>query len=181
MHQTSYSILSITPGRNRLGVAVFRDGNLVYYAGKSLAQHRSMPEVRQAINKILNKMIENYCVEYLAIMELNKQQRTSHAVVSIYEYIKTMTKRKHLAVCESDPVLIRRLICGNLKPTNHNVARQITSRYIELSRHLIGNNGWEHRYYRFVFNAIAVGEVWARDLGKNTAVDLKSTKERTRS
>jgi hypothetical protein len=42
-----------------------------------------------------------------------------------------------------------------------DAGRQMASRYVELTRYLHGNNDWERRYYGFVFNAIAVGEVWA--------------------
>ncbi len=167
MPEITRSLLAVTVGRSRLGVAVFRNGTLAYYGGKSLRQYRSESDSHQAISKFLFKLIRRYGLNRLAMVDLNKQQRHSPAVISIDEHITTVARLNRLLIQKYNAVDVRKIICPNDKPTKENTARRLVERYPELARYEGGSNNWERRYYGFVFAAIGVGEVSALEFSEN--------------
>lgn len=163
MPRNRHSILSITPGRSRLGVAVFHNGTLIYYVGKSLRQFRSETELLHAVKKILAKLIERYAIRTVLVPELNRQQRHSDGVVLIDRLIESFVRSRGVRVNRYDPLIVRRSLCGETRPTKSNTAHSLSKRYVELKRFLIGESDWERRYYGYVFGAIAGGEVFVRN------------------
>ena len=164
MPEISRSILAVTVGRSRLGIAVFRNGTLTYYGGKSLRQYSSESDRHGAIHKFLHKLFHRYGINSLAMTDLNKQQRHSPAVISVDSYVRSIAKDSHVTIRKYDAVTVRMMICEKDKPTKDNTAAKLVERYGELGRYHRGANSWERRYYGFVFSAIAIGEVFTRDL-----------------
>lgn len=172
MPEIPLSILAVSPGRSRLGVAVFRNGTLTYYGGKSLRQYRSESDSQQAIRKSLIKLIRRYGINSFAMADLNKQQRHSPTVVSIDAYIQMVARQNRMAIRKYNPISVRKILCEDDKPTKDNVAHRLVKRYRELGRYLSDSNSWERRYYGFVFSAIAIGEASVLDssiIGGRTA------------
>lgn len=163
MSRNRHSILSITSGRSRLGVAVFHNGSLIYYSGKSLRQFRSESGLLHAVRKILAKLIERYAIQTVLVPELNPQQRHSTGVILIDTQIESFLRGQGLSVRKYDPLTVRRSLCVDSKPTKLNTARVLTKRYAELNRFRFDESEWERRYYGYVFGAIAGGEVFNKN------------------
>lgn len=164
------SILSVSPGRGRLGVAVFRRGRLIYYRVKSLRQYRSHIDLRNAVERILGSLFMRFGIEELRLPELNKQQRHSVELLSIDNVLVRMARRQKIAARRYDPLNVRKTICNGAKPTKANAERKLAETYPELAQYRRGDLDWERRYYGFLFNAIAGGhecEFGKQDFDKN--------------
>lgn len=168
MHPYSPVILSIAPGRNRLGIAVFRHGNLVFYGGKSLRQHRSELEVFAAVERLIEGLIGSYRVTHLAIFELNEQQRRFAHLAALAEHILAVARRSGIPVHQYNSLFVRRQFCPGERATKANTAARLIEEYLELGKYLSRVSDWERRYYGYVFEAIALGKVCARQIDGDT-------------
>lgn len=153
-------VISLIPGRRRLGVAVFRNGTLFYYAGKSLRQFRSEAESLRAVRRMLSKLIERYSIRIVLLPELNRQQQRAEGVVAIETVIVRFMRNRGVSVDRYDPMIARRRLCDGVKPTKWETAISLSKRYAELSRFTVGSGDWQKRYYGYVFGAIAGGEAF---------------------
>ncbi|MBK8464945.1 MAG: hypothetical protein IPL32_03865 [Chloracidobacterium sp.] len=154
------SILSIAPGRGRLGVATFRDGRLIYYGVKSLRQFRSNADLLTGLEKILSNLCTYYCIRTVIMPLLNKQQRHSAALICVEKVIEQFARRQNIAIHRYDPMAIRRVFCPGIRPTKANTSDKLVEIYPELIRYRSGESDWELRYYGYLFSAIAGGKVF---------------------
>ncbi|MFN0278505.1 MAG: hypothetical protein ACKVRN_07880 [Pyrinomonadaceae bacterium] len=115
------------------------------------------------MKKILAKLVERYAIRTVLVPELNRQQLHSAGVVLIDMLIENFVRSRGVRVDRYDPLIVRRSLCGETKPTKSNTARSLSKRYAELARFLFGESDWERRYYGYVFGAIAGGEVFVRN------------------
>lgn len=155
MNPITHSILSISPSRGRLGVAVFRRGRLIYYGVKSLRQFQNGDDLRSASERILAKLFKKYCIGTLMMPVLNRQQSHSTVLVSIDRTCRDLARHHKVSLQPYDPLAVRRILCQEAKPTKANASDKLVEIYPELSRHNRGGSQWERRYYGYLFGAIA--------------------------
>lgn len=150
-------ILAVDPGRNTLGVAVFEDAALCYYAVKVLRVPGTSADVRREAARVLSSLIVMFQPTHMVIEQpLVVQQRAvllSHAIKAI----KTTAKRHGMTVSECAPQAVRRFICAGTPPTKREVARRLAARYPELARYISPQSSWAEAYYQRMFGAVAVG------------------------
>jgi hypothetical protein len=156
------NILSLSFSRNRLSFAVFRNGALDYYAGKTLRQHRTNRDRNRALTRTVDELVDAHNITELALPGLNKQQRHSPVLLTLYRTVRTHCLKKGLTISIQDPVYFRRQICGTAKPNKANSVRKLVNIYPELERYTRGGSEWESRYYGHLFTAIGAGLVAVR-------------------
>lgn len=161
MSKTQSNILSLSFSRNRLAFAVFRQGHLDYYAGKTLNRYRSSRERNRGMESILNGLILGHGVSKVAFPRLNKQQGHSPELRSLYRAVGQFCARNRLTVVTQDPVQMRRNLTGDAKPSKANVLTNLIELFPELKRYASGGSAWERRYYGHIFTAIGSGVVAA--------------------
>lgn len=159
MSLTHENILSLSFSRNRLGLAVFRRGHLDYYAGKTLSRYRSTRGRNRGMESILNELIRGHDVSTVAFPWLNKQQRHSSQLCSLYRAIQKYCAKNGLPVITQDPVQIRRELTGDDEPSKANLKTHLVRIFPELGRYASGGAEWERRYYGHIFTAIGCGVV----------------------
>lgn len=164
MPQNQTNILAIVPGRHRIGVAVFRNGYLSYYRGKSLRQFRSEKFLQEAVRKFLVKLVARYDVNHLAVQELITQQKASRLLLAVAEQIKSFAETEGIKLHEYNPLFVHQTICLDEPATQENTAWEMAKRYPELERYLRRTKDWERRYYRYIFSAVALGAVCSEEL-----------------
>lgn len=174
------SILSVSPGRGRLGVAVFRRGRLIYYRVKSLRQYRSDIDLRNALENILDRLFTRFGIDELRLPELNKQQRHSAGLLSIDKVLVLTARQQKIATRRYDPLNVREMICKGTKPTKANAEQKLAEIYPELAQYRRGDLEWERRYYGFLFSAIAGGcecEIGKQNSDKNGSTSNPSGRQ----
>ena len=164
MFQNQTNVLAVSPGRHRIGVAVFRNGYLCYYRGKSLRQFRNEKSLQNAVEKFLANLVTRYGINYLTVQSLIRQQETSPLLIAVAELVKRFAEIEGIKLHEYSPFFVRQSFCRMQPPTQENAARNIAKQYPELERYLSRTKDWERRYYRYIFNAIAVGAVCSQEL-----------------
>lgn len=150
-------ILAVDPGRRTLGVAVFEDAALRYYAVKTLRVPSTIKSVRRAAAQIIDGLIDTYEITHLVIEQPLVIQRRSQLLAHVISAFKTKARRKGLLINEYAPQAVRRHICKDAHPSKREVAREITARYPELSQYTSFQSRWSILYYEKIFGAVAVG------------------------
>ncbi len=161
MSPTNENILSLSFSKNRFGFAIFRHGHLDYYATRTLTRFRTARDRNRGINLTLDTLVKDHTISKLAFPKLNKQQRHSQQLGSLYRAVRRFCKKNHLAVITQDPVQMRRKLTGDDKPSKENVRTRLLQIFPELKRFSSGGIEWERRYYDHIFTAIASGMVAA--------------------
>lgn len=161
MNPPNASILSLSLSRNRLGFCVFRHGDLDYYAGRTLNRYGSTRDRNRAVQLLLDELVGDHGIGRLALPNLNKQQRHSSELRSLYAGIRRFCAKNGITVEMQDPVEMRRTITGFKKPSKANVLTCLIDIFPELKRYSRGETEWERRYYGHIFTAIGSGLVAA--------------------
>jgi hypothetical protein len=153
------TILSIALSRNRLGLAVYRDGFLEYYRGKTLRQFRQRRQRLRGLARILRDLIGHYSPVELIMPQLNKQQLHSDDLRALFSLSQRIVESEKLSLHIYDQEEVKAAICEGENETKANVELKLIEQYPELERYCRAGAEWERRYYRLVFQAIAGGEV----------------------
>ncbi len=156
-------ILGLDIGARQIGISVLKGEELVFYAVKSIRQN-SKVETLKRLQKVLTALIAKYDIEVIAIEKVVYLQQHRSFVKTVCKETKDFVLRKHLKIFEYSPQLIRRIICGQDKPTKRNTALILAQRYTELTRYFNVPRLWQKRYFAQLFDAIAVSLVCAGEL-----------------
>jgi Holliday junction resolvasome RuvABC endonuclease subunit len=166
-------ILAVDPGRTTLGVAVFEDTSLCYYAIKTLRVAGTPVAVRRATARVLNALIATYQPTHLAIEQPLVIQQRAELLAHVISAFKSTARHHGLTVSEYAPQVVRSFICADRKPSKSEVARLLAARYPELNRYRLSRSKWAEQYYERMFGAVAVGVV-ACTWGKQKKTDSKN-------
>ena len=159
MTGTAPATLGLDIGARRVGVAVFRGEELVFYAVKSI-RRESETETLKRLEKTLAILIEKYGIEAVALEKIVYPQQQRRSIVkAAYQKAKRLALKNRLRLFEYDPALIRRIICRNEKSTKNRAALLLSEKYAELARCFNAPKNWQRQYYSPLFDAVAAGFV----------------------
>jgi hypothetical protein len=147
MTQKSRNIISIGINRQRVGIAVFTNGELEYVTGRALPADVARAGRRKLLADI-DDLVRNHSIGIVTMPRLTVQQRDSSAVIRAYKRIQVRVLRSGLTL----------VIDGSLgrKPNGTKTEETLAAVYPELRRYL-GDAAWERRYYKHIFKAVSAG------------------------
>lgn len=147
MNHRYANILSIGINRQRVGIAVFINGELEYVTGRALPTVMSLSGRRELIAYI-SDLIRRRDISIVTMPRLTIQQLNSRAVTRIYKRIQTRTIRGGLTLT---------IESSHARRSGHvETDVDLAALYPELRRFL-GNAAWERRYYKHIFKAVSAG------------------------
>lgn len=152
-------IIAVDPGRSMLGVAIFEDASLRYYAVKTLRVPGTPDDVRRAAARVLSDLIAKYLPSHMAIEQPVVVQQRAALLAHVISALKTTARHSGLIVSEHSPQAVRRYICTGVRPTKREVAQRLAACYPELGRYISPQSRWAEPYYERMFGAVAVGLV----------------------
>ncbi len=120
-------ILGLDIGARQSGVSVFQGEELVFYAVKSIRQN-SQTETLKRLQKVLTAVIEKYDIEVIAVEKVIFVQQYRSFVKTEYRETKDFVSSKSIKLFEYSPLLVRRIICAQEKPTKRNTALILAQR-----------------------------------------------------
>jgi len=161
------TVLGIDPGARQIGISVFSDGQLVFYAIKSFRKPKREDSLLR-LRKVLLELLTQYRVEAVAIERVVFVQQHRAFVKIVYDEIREFLKELKVTFFEYDPKVVRGVMCGLHKPTKHNMSLILSQKHPELARYFNVPRLWQKMYYAQLFDAVAVGMVCAIEL-KETA------------
>ena len=158
------TILAVDPGTRELGVAVFKNQELIFYHVKTATNRKSPLAALEIIAAYIRNLVKKYYPTVLAVEKMFITQKNSALLVVAAEQIKAVAKEANLPVYEYAPTSIRKRLCRSGRATKREAARILTLKYPELKRYYLRTAKWERDYYANLFDAVAVGVVCTDDL-----------------
>ncbi len=110
---------------------------------------------------MLMALILAHSIGELVLPRLNKQQRLSRDLLSLYRTAGRFCVKNHVSLQIQDPVQARRRLVDNARPSKANASLSLSQIFPELTRYARGGD-WERRYYGHLFTAITCGLSAAR-------------------
>src|SRR5689334_9692549 len=121
MHADQTRILAIDPGTRQLGIAVLSDGELLYYAVKTVRKRDSASEVLSQVRQIVSRLIADYKPQCLAVEKTFFIQKNAALLNVTADEIKAVAKAEGLLIYEYAPIVVRKTVCRTERATKSQV------------------------------------------------------------
>lgn len=153
-------ILAIDPGTRYIGFAFLEGPNLIHCGVKTIPSIKRGSEMLRLGREFITRMISDYHADIL-VVEKTFFGNNRHSVLlnTFARQIYLLGKKKGLTVLSIAANTVRKAICTNGAASKDEVANAIALRFPELKPYLTSNRRWKERYYRNMFDAIALGVV----------------------
>lgn len=160
-------VIAVVPGTRSLGVAVFKDLELMYYGTKEASKHRLKhtphSRAREAVQAV-EQVIHKYQPGHFVTLNLPPSQRLSTKLPTIAKEVTHSACRFGLTFHEYQRAEIRKQLCPAGKATRQAVAAHLSVLYPELARYVTEVSVWQRLYYARMLDAVAAGYVRASEL-----------------
>ena len=162
MDDSSKTILALAPGNRHLGLAVFSNGNLVYFAVKGFCGRKTRRILFSQAAACIEKLISRYRPDILAIEEAYYvQARSCPLLLDLIRHLKMLGRRHRMRVASLLPIEVKQHFCM-LKATRSTLAEAMAQRYPYL-RHFLRERR-TRLYWQQMFDAIGLGALVAYKL-----------------
>ena len=150
-------ILGIDPGTRYIGFAFLDNDELVHHGVKTIRNKKSPGEKSREGRRSVLRLINDFRPDVLVVEKTFFANNRNSVLLNVFtDEIRALGKRKGLNVRSLAANSVRKLICGNGAASKDDVARVIASRYPELRPYLTSDRRWKERYYRNMFDAVAL-------------------------
>lgn len=166
MKSASQIILAIAPGSRRLGIAIFSDCELIYFAVKTVSRNHSAALQKEEITELLAELFACFKPHFVALKAVNQYQQTSIVLKEIIKLLKRQTKARRVPISEISLEQIRSFAGNTEKQTQMKTFQTLTTLYPELRQFAGRPNRWQNEYYRNLFSAVSVGAICLKSLAK---------------
>lgn len=157
MHENRI-LLAIVPGGQRIGYAIFRGTNLIFYGITGLTKLKRKKKIFKATKLFLNKTLKRFCIEAAVMRKLTKPQTRSERIQEIADKIEAVFTKKGIKVSRISSTMVNEAFCGPSDgSTNERTAEFLVLKYPELARYHGRKPIWRKNYYGCLFQAIALG------------------------
>lgn len=160
-------VIAVVPGTRSLGIAVFKDVELIYYAIKEASKHRlrhtPYSRARKA-TRVVEQVIHKYQPSHFVTLNLHAIQRLSTKLPIIAKEITRHARHFKLTLHTYERAEIRKRHCPEGRATRQAVAIHLSTLYPELSRYVKEVSLWQRLYYTRMLDAVATGYIHALKL-----------------
>jgi hypothetical protein len=157
MNSTKHNTLAAAVSTKRIGIVVFNDEELIYFAVKTLKSPRTSYSVKRQISLIVREFINEYKPDFLVIKTLGKQQMKSKKQLLAVRQVKSSAEAFGIPWTEISLEQIKPLLSAHRKPNKTNAFRTLSEIYPELKRFVESQNLSQAEYYNSLLSAATVG------------------------
>lgn len=150
-------ILAIEPGTRELGVAVFDEDRLIYYAVKTIGKGSRQEERAEEVRLIVSRLLSEYESRIIAIKQLAFTQQNLEQVAEVVNAIELLAQADQITLLHYSRPSVRLAICGNRKATKQECTKRIIITFPELAGYANRTSKWERMYYARMLEAVALG------------------------
>src|SRR5436305_12227320 len=93
-------ILSIDPGTRELGVALFDNGELLYYGVKTIRTRSTIQDIGRGAVSIVSRLISEYEPQFLAVKQPIVIQQSAASLADVIREIKQAAQQAGLTIYE---------------------------------------------------------------------------------
>src|SRR5262245_8499847 len=175
MHKQDRRILAIDPGTRFMGIAFLDDEKLIYHTVKVIAKGGSPQRTLQRARDAVVRLIDDLDPNIVAVERTFFSQNRNTALLNVlFDEIRSVARRKHLAFVSYAPSTIKKYICGNGRACKKQVATVVVSKFPELKVYLTQDRAWKERFHQNMFDAVALGIMTtAKSLNRSPVVVLR--------
>jgi crossover junction endodeoxyribonuclease RuvC len=160
-------ILAIDPGTRNIGFALLEGEKIIHFGVKTIQRMPTSKETLKEGKRVISRLIVDFRPDILVVEKTYFANNKDSILLNTFtEQIKVIGKQKSIKVLSIATNTVRKSVCGNGAASKEEVARAIVSRYPELRPYLTSNRRWKERYYRNMFDAVALGLVVSIELNK---------------
>ena len=141
----------------RLGLVVFCQAELIYFAVKTLKPPRTIPQIQHQVSEIIQEIIAEFTPEEVVLKLPGKQQAKSKNLLTAVNQIKQEAQAAGILWQEISFEQVKREFCLDGKPNKTNVFKTIVRNYPELKQFVNHPSRWQTEYYNSLLSAAAVG------------------------
>jgi hypothetical protein len=149
-------ILALSLGTRECGLAVFAEGDLLYYATKELARRTKRTAEGGALH-MAKEAIHKYRIGSVIVGELKSSQLHSFQLTETAARVLRALRQMPVRVCVCGRTRARSFLCPEGQATKRRAALRLAQIYPELARYVNLQSPWQRQYYDPMFDAIALG------------------------
>jgi len=150
-------ILGISPGTRLLGIAVFRNRELVEWQVKSFKQHWSVSKL-EAILRVIEQYVEHYQVKTIA-MKITSPAHASPGLQLLTKKIVQRARQQGIIIFPFTLHDIKCMLQRNQKQSRYALMEFLAEKYPILRKAYLKEMNNENPYYLPMFEAIAVARL----------------------
>lgn len=159
-------ILAIAPITKRLGVAVFENAELIYFAIATVRSNKIAQSLKVKISQTIRNLINEIEPDLVVVKKINKQQEKSKNLKLVIRQIESECGRARIRIRGISFEMVKELLCVNNKKNKTTAFINLTDVYTELRRFLHQPNKWQKEYYDALLSAVAIGFYYQSEIGK---------------
>ena len=153
-------ILAIDPGTKYMGVAFFEGKELIYHGVITIPNMKSPREKLQEGRRIILRLIQDFKPEILVVEKTFFPNNKNSVLLNAFtNEIQSIGKKQGLQVSTFAANTVRKHVCGNGFASKEETAKVLVAKYPELKPYLTSNRRWKEKFYRNMFDAVALGLV----------------------
>jgi hypothetical protein len=163
-------VIAVAPGTRSLGIAVFKDLELMYYGIKEASKHRlrHTPHSRaREVVRAVEQVIHKYQPSHFVTLKLTPVQRLSAKLPLITRELQRAARHLRLTLDNYERAEIRKHLCPGGRATRQAAAIHLSVFYPELSRYVTAVSCWQRLYYARMLDAVAAGYVHSSKLQRD--------------
>jgi crossover junction endodeoxyribonuclease RuvC len=151
-------ILAIDPGTKYMGAAIFEGKKLVYHGVITIPNLKSPREKLKEGRRIILRLIHDFKPEILVVEKTFFANNKNSVLLNAFtNEIRVLGKKQGLQVSSFAANTVRKYVCGNGFASKEEVAKVLVTKYPELKPYLTSNRRWKEKFYRNMFDAVALG------------------------
>ncbi|MBA2335309.1 MAG: hypothetical protein H0V90_10280 [Blastocatellia bacterium] len=157
MKKALENLLVVTPFSKRFGIAVFRHGELLYFAVNSYRQPRTLDSIQADAMMKLKNLFDKFTPGLIILKSLTRHQAASNNHRHVVMTIKSIAKMYSVPVEEISFKDARcKLLTGQV-PTYNRTFATLRDTFPELTRFTLFQNRSQREYYMPLLSAVAIG------------------------
>ncbi len=158
MKNIKQRVLAIDPGTRNIGVAFFYGHELRYYSVKTISKNKLAQEKLKDGKKIILELIRDFKPNILIVEKtFFPHNKNSTLLNTLTREIRVVGKKQGLQVTTIATNTVRKYICKNGFASKDEVAKVLVTKYPELKPYLTSDRRWKEKFYRNMFDAVALG------------------------
>jgi RNase H-fold protein (predicted Holliday junction resolvase) len=157
MKLKSDNLLAVAVCTKRLGLAVFCQKELLFFAVKTLKPPRTVQYAKRQISQIFQDTAAEYAPKLVVLKLLGKHQAKSKKLQSAIRVIKREAQTARIFLDEISFEEAKQKLSDGKKPVKAEAFSKLSKIYPEIKRFVKFQNPSQAEYYNSLFSAVAIG------------------------
>ena len=156
------SSMCVSVGSRYIGIAIFRRGELVYSATKTIRANSPLKRIKK-VKKIIKELIIFYQPGILVMKKpLPHWLKQSRLLDKVISAIKDTVMDNKMRIKEFTPEEIRKAVCGNPKATKEEMTNVLILKYPDL-KNVLSREKMRDRYNEHLIGGLFLTAVFTLD------------------